>query len=1037
MLELKNICKSYTTGHYTQKALDNVSVTFRDSEFVAVLGPSGSGKTTLLNVIGGLDHYDSGDLIINGVSTKKYKDKDWDHYRNNQLGFVFQNYNLIPHQSVLSNVELALTLSGISPAERKRRATHALDEVGLKDHLSKKPNQLSGGQQQRVAIARAIVNNPSIIFADEPTGALDTKTSVQIMDILKKISKDRLVVMVTHNPNIAKDYATRIVNLQDAKIIDDSQAFNIEDSSAYNKKNKSLKKGKTSMSFFTALSLSFANLMGKWGRTIMTAFAGSIGIIGISAILALSTGTNLYIKNVEGNTLSQYPLEITRSKSVISEFMGDDQGGISNLITDLTSNKQEDQKIGVRDYLTKMLSASGSNDLKSLKAYLDKNKEELKDNIDSIEYKYSAQPLIYADDDSGVREVHPTSMLSSLSGGSRTSASTMSNSGASSMMGTSATGSMSGFSLLPKDSSIYDDKYSVDCGRWPANENECVLVLHQDGTISDSLLYTLGLRPSQELNDALSDFSTHQKVNLPQNYEDVSYSQIIGKKFKLVNPSSLYAFNESLSIWEDKTSDKSFLEQQVKNSQNLEIVGIIKPPSGTNVALSLTAGINLFSTLGDTCIKNAANSRIVQDQLSRPLIDVLTGKTFEEEKSNNSLDGSLFGEIFDINYSGFVQAFNFEMPSLNLDIKLSDEDIKKAISDIVTPDLINEIIKQVISEEKLSQDFAAILTNAVNNFLNAQKDNPSLLPEQYFSQGQPGYSFIIQLTVVAGKDTADIYIPIFQDLCIKLSKNIITVFSNSVIQSYSNIASSLASLNKSFSFDSSKLKDVFKVNLTPEKLMSISKLISGSSERTYHSNLVSFGYSDIENPDQIFIYPKDFYSKDEICAQIDSYNQQNKDNGHEDNVISYTDFSKLLINSITTMIDMITAVLIAFVGISLLVSSIMIGIITYISVLERRREIGILRAIGARKIDIFNVFNAETFIIGLIAGIMGIIVTWIGCIPANILAKTIFDVEYDIAILPLWAALILIIISIFLTFIAGLIPSSAAAKKDPVEAINS
>lgn len=547
MLELKNICKSYTTGDFTQKALDNVSVTFRDSEFVAVLGPSGSGKTTMLNVIGGLDHYDSGDLLINGVSTKKYKDKNWDHYRNNQVGFVFQNYNLIPHQSVLSNVELALTLSGITPAERKRRAASALDEVGLKDHLNKKPNQLSGGQQQRVAIARAIVNNPNIIFADEPTGALDTKTSVQIMDILKKISKDRLVVMVTHNPNIAKDYATRIVKLQDAKIIDDSKPFNIIDLPAKKISSKPLQKGKTSMSFLTALSLSFANLMGKKGRTIMTAFAGSIGIIGISAILALSTGTNLYIKNVEGNTLSQYPLQITRSKSIINEFIGDGQSGMSDMITDLTVNKQEDQKIGVRDYLTKMLSASGSNDLKSLKTFLDNNHENFKDNIDSIEYKYAAQPLIYADDSSGVREVHPSSALSSISGGD-TSSSFRQSLGAGSMMGSSSMGSMTGFSQLPKDSSIYQDKYTIDYGRWPQNAYECVLVLHQDGTISDTLLYTFGMRPSQELNDAFSDFSAHKKVNLPDHYDAVTYSQIIGKKFKLVNASDLYSYNQTANI---------------------------------------------------------------------------------------------------------------------------------------------------------------------------------------------------------------------------------------------------------------------------------------------------------------------------------------------------------------------------------------------------------------------------------------------------------------------------------------------------------
>lgn len=541
MLELKEICKSYTTGDFTQKALDKVSVTFRDSEFVAVLGPSGSGKTTMLNVIGGLDHYDSGDLLINGKSTKEFRDQDWDHYRNNQVGFVFQNYNLIPHQSVLSNVELALTLSGISSSERKERAKKALEEVGLGEHIEKKPNQLSGGQQQRVAIARAIVNDPNIVFADEPTGALDTKTSVQIMDILKKIAKDRLVVMVTHNPELAQKYATRIVNLKDAKIVGDSKPYK-PSKSASELKGQLLEKGKTAMSFVTALSLSFANLMGKKGRTFMTAFAGSIGIIGISAILALSTGTNEYIKNVENNTLSQYPLMITRSKSVVSEFQEMSQGGsLGDMIREMRHNNQEENKIGVRDFLSKMLATSGNNDLKSLKTFLDSNPDGLNDDVDSIEYTYSAQPIIYADDIGGIREVSPAGTFSSMSAGTSGSSYTS----ASQNYSGGGMSSLSGFASLPKNENLYKDKYTVAAGHWPENTNECVLVLHQDGTINDAMLYTLGIRDNQEMLDAIQNYTKDEKVNLPSDYPDITYNDVLGKTFKIVNACDLYEYDAS------------------------------------------------------------------------------------------------------------------------------------------------------------------------------------------------------------------------------------------------------------------------------------------------------------------------------------------------------------------------------------------------------------------------------------------------------------------------------------------------------------
>ena len=1000
MLELKGICKSYTTGDFTQKALNNVSVTFRDSEFVAVLGPSGSGKTTLLNVIGGLAHYDGGDLLINGKSTKQFSDHDWDHYRNNQVGFVFQNYNLIPHQSILANVELALTLSGISKDERKSRATKALEEVGLSEHIQKKPNQLSGGQQQRVAIARAIVNDPNIIFADEPTGALDTKTSIQIMDILKKISADRLVVMVTHNPEIAEKYATRIVNLQDAKIVGDSMPLDVKAESK-NKFKKVLEKGKTAMSFATALSLSFANLMGKKGRTFMTAFAGSIGIIGISGILALSTGTNLYIKNVENNTLSQYPLSITRSKSFVSEFQDMTNGGnLSDMISEMRHNNQEENKIGIRDFLSKMLATSGNNDLKSLKAFLETNPDGLNDDIDSIEYTYAAQPIIYADDIGGIREVAPAGTFSSLSAGSSGSSYTS----ASQNYSGGGMSTLSGFTSLPKNDNLYKDKYSVAAGRWPQNSNECVLVLHQDGTINDSMLYTLGLRDNQEMLDAIQNYTKDEKVNLPSEFPDITYDDVLGRTFKIIHACDLYEYDSAKGIWIDKSSDTAYMQQKVRAAQDLKIVGIINPPEGNNKALALIAGINYPYQLVEECINYAWTSQIVADQLAKPDTDVLTGKTFAEQKKNLSFDTSAF------------------MPSINFDVSnFTDIDVVSIIGQAITSQSIQQIIEQSTILDLKDDKVRSLVIAATDSYVEwAAKAKSSATPEKYFKAPDgEGYHWIQEICVAANVSATPAILQGIQGIVANVVNGLATAIGQ-------KMQAALGSLSTAKNFSISK-----------EQLMQLSKLISGTATRTYDSNLADFGYADLNNPLGIILYPNDFYAKERISDRIDNYNTNMEQSGHEEKVISYTDYAKLLMSSITTMIDMITAVLVAFVAISLVVSSIMIGIITYISVLERRREIGILRAIGARKRDIFNVFNAETFIIGLFAGFIGILVTAFACIPANMIARSVFNVEYDIAILPLWAAVILIVISVFLTFVAGLIPSTSASKKDPVEAINS
>lgn len=1004
MLQLKNISKSYVTGPYAQKALDNISVTFRDSEFVAVLGPSGSGKTTMLNVIGGLDHYDSGDLLINGVSTKKYTDHDWDAYRNHEVGFVFQNYNLIQHQSILSNVELALTLSGISPQERKKRAEKALEDVGLADHINKKPNQLSGGQMQRVAIARALVNNPSIIFADEPTGALDTKTSVQIMEILKEVSKDKLVVMVTHNPMLAEMYATRTVKLEDGKIIDDSSpAEGFE-------KTRKAKKARTAMSFLTALSLSFANLMGKKGRTFMTAFAGSIGIIGISAILALSTGTQDYIQKVETNTLAQYPLTITRTKSAISGISEAAQGGsLAKTIEKMQYNQNEGETAKVRATLSTLLSASGANDLKSFKSYLESNPQNLDSYVKSMEFSYNTTPKIYNEYNGNVKQVYPSTMYGQNSNSSTASAHTTSSNPMAKFT------SMESFGAMPKDKSLYDDKYSVAAGRWPEKDTECVLVLHQDGSIADSLLYTLGFRDPEELQNAIKKYSRDEKVDLPEEFDPVPFNQILGKKFKLVNAADCY--QKESGIWVDKTDDAAFMKSVYDKSEDLTIVGIINAPEGRNSSLSLSAGINYPYGLLEKSIKAAEESQIVKDQLADPAFDVLSGKTFAEEKENG-FDGSAFEDIVEFNMNALTDSIKIgELPTF------TEADIAKIISSAVDEKTIAQIIAGIAGNKGYSEAMQQILTGATATYIAYIAEGGTLGPDEYFSKGNPGYEWVENACAAAGITLSE---EVLKDIY-TVSGKIVEVFMSSLMQQFAKLQ------NNFITFDASALQNLFKFNVTEEKLLAISKVISGAASRTYETNLATFGYADLANPAAVTIYPNNFDSKEQITQIVDSYNAE----VGETKAISFTDIAKLLMNSLTTMIDMITAALIAFVAISLVVSSIMIGIITYISVLERRREIGILRAIGARKRDIFRVFNAETFIIGLIAGVIGITIVYIGCIPANIIARAAFNAEYDIAFLPVWSAIIMIIISVGLTFIAGLIPSSSAAKKDPVEAINS
>ena len=640
MLQIKQIRKEYRTGKLIQKALDNVSLNLRDNEFVAILGPSGSGKTTLLNIVGGLDRYDSGDLIINGISTKQYKDRDWDSYRNHTIGFVFQSYNLIPHQTILANVELALTISGVGKTDRKKRARKALEEVGLGEQIHKKPNQLSGGQMQRVAIARALVNDPDILLADEPTGALDSETSVQVMELLREVAQDRLVVMVTHNPELAEEYATRIVNLKDGRILSDTDPYEVKESEIQMPKHKSM--GKSSMSFLTALSLSFNNLKTKKARTLLTSFAGSIGIIGIALILALSTGVNQYIQSVEEDTLSEYPLEIQSTGFDMTSMLGGGESG--------TAKEEEAGDVDVIQMVSNMFSTMDTNDLESLKAYLDSNESELDDYTNAVEYSYTVAPQIYREDDGEIRQVNPDRSFDSLGFGSASGSNTM----MSSMMSTDM------FYEMPENTSLYEGQYDVKAGRWPKNEHECVVVLMSNGSVSDFLLYTLGLRDPVELDEMIRQFINEENITTPENMGSYSYEDFLGIKFKLVNSADYYVYDSQYQVWTDKSDNESYMKELVKHGENIEVVGVVQPSEDAN-AVALTTGIGYPAALTKHVVEEAKNSEIVKEQLANPSVNVFTGEAFGESKDENGFDSnSLFsvdtdalGKAFQINDDAF------------------------------------------------------------------------------------------------------------------------------------------------------------------------------------------------------------------------------------------------------------------------------------------------------------------------------------------------------------------------------------------------
>lgn len=1072
MLQIKNIYKEYKTGNLVQKALDGVSFNLRDNEFVAVLGPSGSGKTTMLNIIGGLDRYDSGDLIINGISTKNYKDKDWDSYRNHTIGFVFQSYNLIPHQSVLSNVELALTISGISKNERRKRALQALDEVGLKEQSHKKPNQLSGGQMQRVAIARALVNDPDILLADEPTGALDSDTSIQVMDLLKEVAKDRLVVMVTHNPELAEAYATRIIKLRDGKILSDSNPFAVDESLLEKPQHKNM--GKSSMSLLTALALSFNNLKTKKGRTLLTSFAGSIGIIGISLILSLSNGVSTYISNIEEETLSEYPLELQSSGFDMTAMFSNASSQI---------DEEQQGEIKVNEMLTNIFSKVGSNDLASLKRYFEEDESGIDEYVKAIEYEYNIVPQIYSINDGEIRQVNPDSSFAALG----FSSTNTSNSMVASMTSTDV------FAAMPANTDLFADQYDMKAGHWPQNYNECVLVLSSRGSISDFLLYTLGLRDYDDLDAMIRQFAANENVTVPENTTAYDYDDILGLTFKLINAYDQYQYDEEYQIWVDKSDDDAYMKEVVEKGEDLTIVGIVQPKEGTTAAM-LTSGIYYPASLTSHLIEEAANSPIVQSQLASPQIDVFTGNAFGEESETSFDLSSIFSINTDVLQSAFIideSRINIDMTSLNealANISLPSFDLSQILSQIefdlpedalqgtmemIITDFQNYLLEntdiasfpQQFEEYLSSQQVIEKIQHAIEGFIEengsiniTSEQLQSLFMEiledyqkyasandmfditqldQYFSDYihseetkqmlSSELSTLLQESGIEAQFAAAMQQAV-NEAMVSLSTTIQQEMTNMMTQLSSSMADAIR-------FDADIFADAIEIKMSENDLAQLLSSMSTRENVSYENNLQKLGYADIDNPYSINIYPKDFESKEEVLGILDQYNTNMEMAGKEDQVVTYMDLVGTLMTSVTDIINVISYVLIAFVAISLVVSSIMIGVITYISVLERKKEIGILRAIGASKRNISQVFNAETFIIGLCAGLMGILITLLLLIPGNQIIHSIAGQENINAILPVGAAIILVLLSVVLTLIGGLIPSRKAAKEDPVIAL--
>ena len=1170
MLQIQEISKEYKTGSLIQKALNQVSMNLRDNEFVAILGPSGSGKTTLLNIIGGLDRYDKGNLIINGISTEKYTDRDWDSYRNHTIGFVFQSYNLIPHQTVLSNVELALTISGISRNERRKRAVDALNKVGLKDHIHKKPNQLSGGQMQRVAIARALVNDPKVLLADEPTGALDSDTSVQVMDLLKEVAKDRLVVMVTHNPELAEQYATRIITLRDGEIKSDSDPFEVSPS-GFEPVHRNL--GKSSMSFLTALSLSFNNLRTKLTRTVLVSFAGSIGIIGIALILSLSNGVNSYIHSIEESTLSEYPLQITStsfdfSTMVVMQNEADDQEPVPE-------ENQSDAEVREVPMLNGMLSRTTSNDLVSLKRFLESN-QSIQENTNAIEYSFNLEPYIYYVTESECRQVNPDISFSALGFGGG---------GNNSLL--SMFSSTNQFYALPEKDELYKPQYEVVAGKWPESSNEAVLVLFRSGNISDLQLYTLGLRDSSQLDKLIQDFANEVSIQAEISHNEYAYTDFLGISFKVLSPWRFYSYDSEYDIWVDKSGDKSFIDPKIRSARDLTIVGVVKAKEDSDVAM-LQSGIYYPFSLIRELVEESELSSVTSIQKQNRTKNIFTGIDFASDETQTVDLGSLFS--FDQNalenafyidtnalrfdpsvFSGINVDLNsiidpndlefdtdsfadLDLSSLfsEINIKVNHDAVEPSFSELISdylaysgtspgtdyarledaireylndPEtrlLLQTTILEIISESGGSEISADVISEALSDFFTEYMvyavQHGYLDPESIqnglneFLESENGQLAIQELIeALAGEfnkielsdeaidsilstladnysdyasehslpdpallsDSLKEYLEsdrgrqLMRDTAIKiidtedlqdqtqkwfekhkpdLSSSMSTILQpvvNKVIASVtgqisSAMSSAVYDLGRSMAnaihFDATVFSEAFSLTMTENDLQDLMMSMMNSDNDSYESNLRKLGYTDLDRPFMISIYPKDFNSKEEIVKTLDEYNDEMRDE-EPDKVITYSDTVGVLMSSVTTIIDTISYVLVAFVAISLVVSSIMIGVITYISVLERQKEIGILRSIGASKRNISEVFNAETFIIGLLAGLLGIGLTRLILIPGNLVIHHLTDNPNVNAYLPVKSALILIMLSVILTIIGGLLPSRKAANSDPVTAL--
>lgn len=1082
MLDLRVICKRYVTQSFTQVALDSVSLSFRDNEFVAILGPSGSGKTTMLNVIGGLDHFDSGDLLIDGISTKDFNDRDWDAYRNNRIGFVFQSYNLIPHQSILENVELALTLTGVGHAERRQRARKALEAVGLGEHVDKRPSQLSGGQMQRVAIARALINDPEIVLADEPTGALDSTTSVQVMDLLKDVARDRLVIMVTHNPELAYKYATRIVNLADGKVTDDSDPFDAAEAA----RREAKPTRKTSMSFVTALGLSARNLMTKKGRTAMTAFAGSIGIIGIAAILALSNGVNDYIKKVEEDTLSSYPLTISKQDYDLSSMMGghgatDDEVSEGEDSSDATGGKDKGtDKIPVVTAVKDMFASVKSNDMTSFKAWLDAGGDGIDKEVNAIQYGYGVSPVVYRagkGDEKPVRLV-PNAMTEAMSGGASSAATVSMDS-----MGTSV------FNEMIDDQSLLDSQYDVVAGHWPTSANEAVMVLSSRGTVGDYTLYSIGALDIDELNDLVNSAMTADgKVETPKAGTDFSYDDALSTTFKVLSPSDAYRKNEETGMWTDMSGDADFMAAKVADGIDVRIVGVVRPNEAAN-ASALSPGIAYTHALTRQLMERAADSQIVQEQLAHPETDVFTGKSFDELQGEAKQSVEL-GSMFSVDEAALKSAFSLDSSALSgaaggidlsgidlsgLDLDLSGVGKGIDFSDIMAkapaPDFSGIFDGLELTPEQMQQ-VGTLANQLFEGFLQSDQFK-ALSPEDlkdasklaaafsaYLENDAAAQQCLAQLKALGGDALAERlqramgdYVqkqlaPYLQQAMDQVTKTISEQIATTVSaqlkasaaglmdQMATQMSSSFANLASAMRVDAGAFARAIHFNMDAEDLSSLMMSYAKASKLTYDNNLTTLGYADEADPISVKIFPRDFEAKERVLDHIDAYNKQVKAAGHDERVISYTDYMGIIMGSVTDIVNTISLVLIAFVSISLVVSSIMIGIITYISVLERKKEIGILRAIGASKRNVANVFNAETFIEGLIAGVFAIVVVVAVSFPVNAWALAAKQVP-NLMSLPVQDALMLIVISVLLTVVAGLLPTRSASKKDPVEALRS